>query len=116
MIMAVSASVIASASGLGLPVSTTYVGFAAVVATGWGDKVFAGGDAHVKAGRAIWVVTCWFLGAFISVIAAAIIASIIFKLSVLGIALALGLNLGIKAYTNKLSDAHEIKYHKSLSK
>ena len=116
VIMAVSASVIASASGLGLPVSTTYVGFAAVVATGWGDKVFAGGDAHVKAGRAIWVVTCWFLGAFISVIAAAIIASIIFKLSVLGIALALGLNLGIKAYTNKLSDAHEIKYHKSLSK
>ena len=36
--MAVSASVIASASGLGLPVSTTYVGFAAVVAQVGGIK------------------------------------------------------------------------------
>ena len=116
VIMAVSASVIASASGLGLPVSTTYVGFAAVVATGWGDKVFAGGDADIKAGRAIWVVTCWFLGAFISVVAAAIISYMIFKLSVVGIALALALNLGIKFYTTKLSDEHEIKYHKSSDK
>ena len=56
VIMAVSASVIAFASGMGIPVSTTYVGFAAVLATGWGDKVFAGGDSEKKAGRAIWVI------------------------------------------------------------
>ena len=104
---------IASASGLGLPVSTTYVGFAAVVATGWGDKVFAGGDADIKAGRAIWVVTCWFLGAFISVVAAAIISYMICKLSVVGIALALALNLVLSSIRQqKLSDEHEIKYHK----
>ena len=116
VIMAVSASVIAFASGLGLPVSTTYVGFAAVIATGWGDKVFAGGDAELKAGRAIWVVTCWFLGAAISVVFAAIVSAMIYKLSIVGIVLTLGLNLAVKFYFDKKSDAHEIKYHKNAVK
>ena len=58
VITSVSASVIAFASGMGLPVSTTYVGFAAVVSTGWADRIFERGDAQVKIGRTIWVVFC----------------------------------------------------------
>ena len=59
VITGVSASVIAFASGRGLPVSTTYVAFAAVLGTGLSDRVFARGDAESKIGRAIWVITWW---------------------------------------------------------
>ena len=41
VINGVSASVIAFASGQGLPLSTTYVAFAAVLGTGLSDRVFA---------------------------------------------------------------------------
>ncbi len=66
VITSVSGSVIAFASGMGLPVSTTYVAFAAVIATGWADRIFVRGDAHLKMGRTIWVVFCWFISAFIA--------------------------------------------------
>ena len=66
VIMSVSASVIAFASSKGYPVSSTYVTFAAVVATGMGDRTMARGDADLKIGRAIWVwssaglpAACW---------------------------------------------------------
>jgi len=60
VITSVTGSVIAVASGLGLPVSTTYVSFAAVISTGWADRIFHTGDAVVQMGRTIWVVFCWF--------------------------------------------------------
>lgn len=113
VIMAVSASVIASASGMGVPVSTTYVGFAAVLATGWGDKVFSGGDSDKKAGRAIWVITCWFLGGIIALIASAIMGRMIFSLGVLGLGLGLAINLGCRWYFDKISEVHEKRHHKS---
>ena len=113
VIMAVSASVIASASGMGIPVSTTYVGFAAVLATGWGDKVFSGGDSDKKAGRAIWVITCWFLGGVIALIASAIMGRMIFSLGVLGLGLGLAINLGCRWYFDKISEVHEKRHHKS---
>ena len=61
VITSVSASVIAFASGRGLPVSTTYVAFAAVLGSGMADRVISRGDGVTKAGRAIWVVSCWFI-------------------------------------------------------
>jgi phosphate/sulfate permease len=77
VITSVSASVIAFASGMGLPVSTTYVSFAAIVSTGWADKIFHRGDAQLKIGRTIWVVFCWFFSALIAFCAAAVCATIV---------------------------------------
>ena len=116
VIMSVSASVIASASGMGIPVSTTYVGFAAVLATGWGDKIFSGGDSDKKAGRAIWVISCWFLGGGIAMIASALMGRMIFEHGVLGLALGVVINLTTRWYFNKRSEVHEKVYHTSGNK
>ena len=113
VIMAVSASVIAFASGKGLPVSTTYVGFAAIVATGWGDRVFIRGDADRKLGRAIWVVTAWFLAALIAIVASAVVALAIFKLGFVGLSLALVANLTTRFYFKGRANRHEEVHHKS---
>ncbi len=77
VITSVSASVIAFASGMGLPVSTTYVAFAAVISTGWADRIFQRGDAQLKLGRTIWVVFCWFFSAFVAAIFSGVTAKTI---------------------------------------
>jgi phosphate/sulfate permease len=53
VIMAVSASVIATASSLGFPVSTRYVAFAVIVATGVADRIFRRGDAALELEQSI---------------------------------------------------------------
>ncbi len=111
VIMAVSASVIAFASSEGLPVSTTYVTFAAVIATGMGDRTLARGDGDLKIGRAIWVVTSWFGGGFLAMAAAAGVAMLLLHLSWIGLTLALGLNLCLRAWIRIRSDRHETQYH-----
>jgi phosphate/sulfate permease len=111
VITAVSASVIAFASGRGLPVSTTYVAFAAVVGTGFSDRVFARGDADRKIGRAIWVVTCWLLAPLIAIIATGLVARLVFHLTTIGLFLGLALNLGVRVILKRRSDAHEKRYH-----
>ena len=116
VIMAVSASVIAFASGKGLPVSTTYVAFAAVVATGWGDRIFSRGDADLKMGRAIWVVTAWFLAALIAALATAIVARIILHLAYVGLVLGVAANLGLRVYFSRRSARHEKQYHLDYAK
>lgn len=105
-IMAVSACVIATASSLGLPVSTTYVAFAAVVATGAADRIYQRGDAELKMGRAIWVVTSWVLAAGIAALAAGIVATIILWTKTPGIMLCLAANLVVRQYLKKRADAH----------
>ena len=112
VILAVCASVIAFASGMGLPVSTTYVAFAAVVATGWGDKVFSGGDGDLKIARAIWVVSCWFLGGALAMVACMIVAAVVNNLHVLGIAIAMAANFGIRYFYKKRGDIHDDVFHK----
>ena len=111
VIMAVSASVIALASGQGLPVSTTYVGFAAVVATGLADRVMARGDAELKIGRAIWVIFSWFLAALIAVVATAGVANIIYHFSLPGLLLAGGGNFAVRIIAKRRSDAQEARVH-----
>jgi len=106
VITSVTGSVIAVASGLGLPVSTTYVSFAAVISTGWADRIFHTGDAVVKMGRTIWVVFCWFFSAFIAALATAIMLHII-SFAWWGILLALGVNLAIRQIMQRRSDVHE---------
>ena len=114
VILAVSACVIAFASGLGLPVSTTYVCFAAVIATGWGDRVFTRGRSDLKMGRAIWVVTSWLMGAAIAALASAFIAFTIYHLQYFGLALAFALNLSLRLVFKRRSDSHEDTYHKKF--
>jgi phosphate/sulfate permease len=116
VIMAVSASVIAFASGRGLPVSTTYVTFAAVVATGMADRTMTRGDADLKIGRTIWVVFSWFAAAFIAMFASGIVAFIILKAGILGLVIGLTANLAIRFLVKKRGDRHEITYHQEISR
>lgn len=115
VIMAVSASVIAFASGRGLPVSTTYVTFAAVVATGMADRVMTRGDADRKIGRAIWVVFSWFAAALIAMVSSAAVAFIIVKLKLIGLVLALAANLALRFVVKRRSDLHEAKHHREAT-
>lgn len=111
VILSVSACIIAFASGLGLPVSTTYVGFAAVIATGWGDRVFTRGRSDLKMGRAIWVVTSWLMGALIAATAAAILAFIIYKLEYIGLIIAFASNFTLREFFKRRTEEHEKVYH-----
>ncbi len=96
VITSVAASIIATASSLGLPVSTTYVAFSAVVATGMADRIFQRGDASLKLGRSIWVVSSWFISAMIAAVAAGIVATVIFHTGVAGIVVCISANLFVR--------------------
>lgn len=114
VITGVSASVIAFASGRGLPVSTTYVAFAAVIGTGLSDRVFARGQADAKLGRAIWVVSCWILAPLIAIVATGLIAQLIYHLSTAGLFLGLALNIGIRFFFKHKADEHEMHYERDF--
>lgn len=111
VIMSVSASVIAFASSSGFPVSTTYVTFAAVVATGMGDRTMGRGDADLKIGRAIWVVFSWFFGGILALVAAAGVAWVLLKAGTAGLVIGLAANLLLRAFVKRRSDRHEQRYH-----
>ncbi|MBN2215849.1 MAG: inorganic phosphate transporter, partial [Pirellulales bacterium] len=115
VITGVSASVIAFASGRGFPVSTTYVAFAAVLGTGMSDRVFARGDADLKLGRAVWVVTCWFLSPLIAIAATGLVARLVYHFSIVGLVACLGLNLTVRSYFHRRADAHERRFHKTTT-
>ena len=116
VIMSISASVIAFASSRGLPVSTTYVAFAAVIATGMADRVMSYGDADLKIGRAIWVVFSWFFSAFIAAAGAAATAFVVVRLPVAGLFLMLAINFFVRIGLRRWADRHEARYHEDLSR
>lgn len=107
VIMCVSASVIATASSLSLPVSTTYVSFAAIVATGFADRIFQRGDAALKLGRAIWVVFSWFMAAAIAVVGAGLVAMAIHQLAIVGMIVCLLINAAIRRLIKRRADRHQ---------
>jgi phosphate/sulfate permease len=111
VITGVSASVIAFASGQGLPVSTTYVAFAAILGSGFSDRIFTRGEADTKLGRAIWVVSCWVLAPIIAIVCTGFVANIIYRLSIAGLIICIFLNLAVRYIFKRRSDAHEKKYH-----
>jgi len=115
VITAVSASVIAFASGRGLPVSTTYVAFAAVLGSGLADRVFARGDGETKLGRAIWVVSCWFIAPVIAIIATGCVARIVYHLSTVGLLVCIVLNLASRLLLKRRADRHERRHHLEAS-
>ena len=107
VILSVSASVIATASGLKLPVSTTYVAFAAVVATGMADRIFQRGDAALKLARSIWVVFSWFASAAIATTAAAVVCLGLVHLKTWGIVVGLAANGLVRFYLKRRADVQE---------
>ena len=107
VILSVSACVIATASGLGLPVSTTYVTFAAVVATGMADRIYQRGDAALKLGRTVWVVFSWFSAAVIAAVAAGLTCLVVYHIGTTGMALSLLANLIIRQILKTRGDAQE---------
>lgn len=107
VILCVGASVIAAASNLGLPVSTTYVAFAAVVATGAADRILSRGDAELKLGRTIWVVFSWFSSALIAAVAAAAVALSLFHGGVAGMGIGLVANLAVRTVMKRRGDAQQ---------
>jgi len=115
VITGVSASVIAFASGHGLPVSTTYVAFAAVLGTGLSDRVFTRGDADLKLGRAIWVMVCWILAPVIAVVATGGLVRLVYDLSLVGLLLCILLSLAVRWFFKRRADAHERKYHLAVA-
>jgi phosphate/sulfate permease len=115
VIMSISASVIALASSRGLPVSTTYVAFAAVVATGLADRVMARGDADLKIGRAIWVVTSWLLAALVAMAATAVVARTVYYLGIVGLVVVLALNITIRLLAKRRSDAQEKRIRQRIA-
>jgi phosphate/sulfate permease len=107
VILCVSASVIATASGLGLPVSTTYVSFAAIVATGMADRIFQRGDAELKLARTIWVIFSWFSAAVVAAVCGGLIALLVYHGGALGIVLGVGGNLVVRQVLKRRADAQE---------
>ncbi|MBN2562933.1 MAG: inorganic phosphate transporter [Phycisphaerae bacterium] len=107
VIVCVSACVIATASSLALPVSTTYVAFAAVVATGMADRIFVRGDAALKLGRAIWVVMSWFLAALIATLVTGVVCLVVYYTGVVGMVLCVAANLLVRRIVKRRADAQE---------
>lgn len=107
VILSVSASVIAAASGLALPVSTTYVSFAAVIATGMADRILQRGDAELKLARTIWVVFSWFAAAVIAAGSACVICLIVYHARPIGIVIGIGGNLAVRHVLKRRADAQE---------
>ncbi|MCP4246110.1 MAG: inorganic phosphate transporter, partial [bacterium] len=106
VILSVSASVIATASGLKLPVSTTYVAFAAVVATGMADRIFQRGDATLKLARSVWVVFSWFASAAIAATASGLVCAAVWRLGTIGLAGGLGVSAVVWFRVRRRADRH----------
>lgn len=108
-ILTVAACVIATASGFGLPVSTTYVAFAAVVATGMADRIMQRGDADLKVARTIWVVFSWFAAALLAAVAAGVVCLLIHRLATVGIVVGITGNLALRFILKRRGDAQEAR-------
>jgi len=110
VILSVSASVIAFASSQGLPVSTTYVAFAAVIASGWGDHIFSNEQAELKLGRTLWVISGWFLGALGAIVSSFFIALLIYKTQIIGLLVSIVIFILFKTKGKSSGEAHAVKY------
>lgn len=115
VILSVSACVIATASGLGLPVSTTYVAFAAVVATGMADRILQRGDAELKLARTIWVVFSWFAAAVIAAVCAGLMCRLLFHAGAVGMVVGVAANLMLRRVLKKRGDAQEQRVREEAS-
>ncbi|GJM23596.1 MAG: hypothetical protein DHS20C16_00110 [Phycisphaerae bacterium] len=104
VIMGVSASVIAIASSFKMPVSTTYVTFAALVGTGMGDRIFQKGDAGLKLARSIWVVFSWFFAALIAATFTAVVCVAVYYVGIMGLVIVLGINLALRKEFKRRGD------------
>lgn len=116
VIVCVSACVIATASSLKLPVSTTYVAFAAVIATGIADRIFVHGEAALKLGRSIWVIFSWFAAAIMASVGAGIVCIVIYYSGLFGMVACLLINLTIRQFIKYRADDQEARLRREEEK
>jgi len=109
VIVCVSASVIATASALGLPVSTTYVAFAAVLATGFADRIYMHGEADLKLGRSVWIIFSWFAAAGMATIVAGAVCVTIYYVGIYGMIGCMLANLVIRHFVKKKGNEQELR-------
>ena len=109
VIVCVSACVIATASALSLPVSTTYVAFSAVLATGMADRIYVHGEAALKLGRSIWVIFSWFAAAVMATIVAGLVCVTIYYVGVAGMIGCFVINIVARQFVKKWADAQELR-------
>jgi len=68
------------------------------------DRIFQRGDAELKLGRAIWVVTSWFLSAIIAAASAFLVVQAVYQFKVAGIVGCLLANLIVRHVLRKRAD------------
>ena len=68
------------------------------------DRIFQRGDAELKLGRAIWVVTGWVLSAIIAVACTFVVTTAVFRLEIVGIVACLALNLFVRHRLKRRGD------------
>jgi uncharacterized protein (DUF58 family) len=78
------------------------------------DGVMTRGDGDRKIGRAIWVIFSWFAGALLAMAVSGLVAVLLFKLTVFGLALCLIGNFSIRRLVSKQSEIHDTKFHKNI--
>ena len=85
-----------------------------MLGSGLADRVFARGDADRKLGRAIWVISCWFIAPIIAIVATGCVARIIYEFSAVGLVACFALNFGVRRIFRRRADVHEQKYHTTV--
>jgi hypothetical protein len=73
------------------------------------DRIFQRGDATLKLGRAIWVVTSWVVSAIIAAATTALVATVVYHLEISGILGCLIANLIVRQFLKKRADVHEAR-------
>jgi phosphate/sulfate permease len=107
VILGVSASVIATASSFKMPVSTTYVAFACVIASGAADRILQRGDSDLKLGRTVWVIFSWFAAAAIAAVAAGLVCKLILWTGLVGMLVGVSANLAARRILARRGEAQD---------
>lgn len=112
--LVVASILIAFATSLRLPLSTTYVTFMVAMGTSLADGAWGRESAVYRVTGVITVISGWFFTAFIAFIVAGIIAVIIYLGEMYGVALML-LITGILLYKSKIKHKERIKHSAEVS-
>ena len=107
----VSAILIASATSLKLPLSTTYVTFMVAMGSSFADRAWDRETAVYRVSGVITVISGWFVTAFSAFVAAAIAATLVLKggevVSVLLMVIAIAVIVKTNSWPNKVEEAEK---------
>lgn len=101
--LTVASVLIASATSLKLPLSTTYVTFMVAMGTSLADRAWGRDNAVYRVSGVIYVIGGWFLTALAALAGAAIVAALLVNLGVIvGLAIVIVLAVVVYAWTYRL--------------